>query len=190
MDVLLQVFGLDVAQRADTVVFMIIALLAAAILIVTFLLGEVFDVISPELGGVDDAGAGLLNVQTVAAFLAGFGSVGWLLSGYFDVPSLYAAAGGVAGGIPMMAAVVLMTRLFLKQEISTSHALADLTGVQGIVTLAIREAAPGRVSYSMAGGTHTAPARSASGAAIPQGTVVVVKRVVAGELHVAPEETD
>ena len=87
----LQIFGLNLAQRADTVVFVIIAVAAAAVLLISFLLGEVFGAAS-EIGDFDDPSGGLLNIQTVSAFLAGFGATGWLLSGYFDVPSLAAAA--------------------------------------------------------------------------------------------------
>lgn len=186
----LQIFGLDLAQRADTVVFMLIAVVAAGVLIITFLVGEVFDIAGDigDIGDLDDAGAGLLNVQTVAAFLAGFGSVGWLLAGYFDVPSLVAALGGIAGGLPMAGVVVALTRMFMRQEVSTTYALEDLVGAEGVVTLGIPASGVGRVQYARAGGTHTTPARSITREAIPQGSVVVVRRIVAGELHVAPAE--
>ncbi len=179
----LQIFGLDLAQRADTLVFVLIALLAAAILIVSFLVGEVFDVAS-DLADFDDPGAGLLNVQTVSAFLAGFGATGWLLSGYFDVPSLVAAAGGIVGGLPMGGVVVWMTKTFQKNEISTSFTLEDLVGADAVVTLAVPAGGTGRVRYSRAGGTHTAVARSASGEAIREGEIVVIQRIVGGTVFV------
>ncbi|MGE3960500.1 MAG: hypothetical protein AB7F65_02310 [Dehalococcoidia bacterium] len=179
----LQIFGLDLAQRADTIVFALIALLAAVILVVTYLVGEVFDVAS-DIGNFEDPSAGLLNVQTVSAFLAGFGATGWLLAGYFDVPSLAAAGGGIAGGLPMGGVVFWMTRQFVKNEVSTSFTLDDLVGVEAIVTLAVPASGAGRVQFSRAGGTHTAVARSASGEPIREGQVVVVRRVVGGTLLV------
>ena len=179
----LQIFGLDLAQRADTVVFVMIALLAAGILVVSFLIGEVFDVAS-DIGDFDDPSAGLLNIQTVSAFLAGFGATGWLLSGYFDVPSLVAAGGGLVGGLPMGGVVIWMTKMFQKQEVSTTFTLEELVGVDAIVTLAVPATGAGRVQYSRAGGTHTAVARSASGLPIREGEIVVIRRVVGGTVLV------
>ena len=183
----LQIFGLNLAQRADTVVFVIIAVAAAAVLLISFLLGEVFGAAS-EIGDFDDPSGGLLNIQTVSAFLAGFGATGWLLSGYFDVPSLAAAAGGIVGGMPMAGVVVLLTRTFLKQQISTSFTLEDLVGQQAIVTLAVAPNGVGRVQYSSAGGTHTASARSSVDTTIAAGQLVTIRRVVAGTLLVEPLE--
>ncbi len=103
----------DFGQEVDTVVFMAIAIVAALLLIVTFLLGEVFEFFGDAVD-LDDGG-GIFNMQSIAAFLAGFGSIAWLLSGYFSVPSLIAAAGGVAAGIPMAGSVVFLTRTFMRQ---------------------------------------------------------------------------
>ena len=183
----LQIFGLNLAQRADTVVFVIIAVAAAAVLLISFLLGEVFGAAS-EIGDFDDPSGGLLNIQTVAAFLAGFGATGWLLSGYFDVPSLAAAAGGIVGGMPMAGVVVLLTRTFLKQQVSTSFTLEDLVGHEAIVTLPVPPNGVGRVQYSRAGGTHTASARSSTDTTIAAGQLVTIRRVVAGTLLVEPLE--
>ena len=84
----------------------------------------------------------------------------------------------------MGAAAVMMSRLFMKQEVSTSFRVDELVGTEAMVTLAISATGVGRVQYAKAGGTHTTPARSQSQTAIPQGTVVVVRRVVGTELLV------
>ncbi|MEZ4503309.1 MAG: hypothetical protein R3C39_11845 [Dehalococcoidia bacterium] len=177
--------GIDLGQRTDTVIFITIALVAVLVLVLSFVVGEVIDLASDvDVDGAD----GHLNVQTIAAFLAGFGSVGWLLSGYFDVPSLVAAAGGILGGLPMAALVAAMTRFFMKQEVSSNFALADLIGAQVRVTLAIPAAGVGRIQFERAGGTHSAAARSGSHQAIGAGELVTVQSVVAGECIVAAVE--
>jgi hypothetical protein len=177
--------GIDLGQRTDTVIFITIALVAVLVLVLSFVVGEVIDLASDvDIDGAD----GHLNVQTIAAFLAGFGSVGWLLSGYFDVPALVAAAGGVLGGLPMALLVAAMTRFFMKQAVSTNFSLADLVGDHVRVTLAIPATGVGRIQFERAGGTHTAAARSANQQPITVGQLVTVQSVVAGECIVLPVE--
>ena len=185
MDIdLTQWVNFDVGQEVDTVVFMAIAIVAALLLVVTFLLGEVFEF----FGDIDiDDGGGLFNMQSIAAFLAGFGSIAWLLSGYFGVPSLVAAAGGVAAGIPMAGSVVLMTKTFMRQAASSGFVLADLIGERALVTLSIPEQGVGRIQFERGGGSHTATARSAGKVRIEQGSVVTIDSVIAGEVLVQPE---
>jgi len=179
---LLDFVNIDIGQETDTVIFMAIAIVAALLLIVTFLLGEAFEFFGDAID-LDDGG-GIFNMQSIAAFLAGFGSIAWLLSGYFGVQSLVAAAGGVAAGIPMAGSVVFLTRTFMRQSASSGFVLADLIGGDAMVTLSIPERGVGRIRYERSGGTHTATARSAGNERIEQGTVVTVESVVAGEVVV------
>lgn len=186
MDIdLLDFINVDIGQETDTVIFMVIAIVAAALLIVTFLLGEAFEFFGDAVD-LDDGG-GIFNMQSIAAFLAGFGAIAWLLSGYFDVSSLVAAGAGVLGGIPMAGSVVLLTRTFMRQAASSGFVLADLIGEQAMVTLVIPERGVGRIQYERAGGTHTASARSARNTRIEQGSVVAIEGVVAGEVIVSSD---
>lgn len=187
MDIdLLDFINVDIGQEADTVIFMVIAIVAAALLIITFLLGEAFEFFGDAID-IDDGG-GIFNMQSIAAFLAGFGSVAWLLSGYFDVPSLVAAGGGVLAGIPMAGSVALLTRTFMRQAASSGFSLSDLVNEDVLVTLTIPERGVGRVQFARSGGTHTASARSAGNVRIPQGSVATVQSVVAGEVLVQAKE--
>jgi hypothetical protein len=183
---LLDFVNIDLGQEADTVVFMAIAIVAALLLIVTFMLGEVFEFFGDAVD-LDDGG-GIFNMQSIAAFLAGFGAIAWLLAGYFDVPSLLAAAGGIAGGIPMMASVLFLTRTFMKQSASSGFVLADLIGHNALVTLSIPEQGVGRIQFERSGGTHTATARTAEAVRIEQGSIVIVDSVVAGDVVVRDRE--
>jgi len=177
---------LDVGQRTDTVVFMVIAIGAAVLLLVMLLIGEAFEFMGDSFD-VDD-GAGIFNMQSIAAFLAGFGAIAWLLSGYFDVSSLLSALGGILGGIPMAGSVVLLTRTFMKQAATTSFHLTDLVGETARVTLRITERGVGRIQYERAGGTHTATARSVNNKLIEVGSIVQIESVLAGECLVREVE--
>ena len=184
MDIdLLDFVNVDVGQEVDTVVFMAIAIVAALLLVVTFLLGEAFEFFGDAVD-IDDGG-GIFNMQSIAAFLAGFGAIAWLLSGYFNVPSLVAAAGGVAAGVPMAGSVVFLTRAFMRQATSSGFVLADLVGGNALVTLSIPERGVGRIQYERSGGTHTATARSANNERIEQGSIVTIDSVIAGEVVVS-----
>lgn len=176
----------DIPGRIDALVFMVIALAAAALLVGSLVFGEAFGV-AEDLGvDIGDTG-GAVNLQTVAAFLAGFGAVAWLLAAYFDVPSLFAALGGLAGGLPLAAAIVFMTRMFMRQAVTSGFALTDLVGNDALVVLAIPETGVGRIQFERGGGSHTVTARSAAGG-IPRGAIVRIRSVVAGECIVAPAE--
>lgn len=177
---------LDVGQRTDTVVFMVIAIGAALLLLLMLLIGEAFEFLGDSFDA--DDGAGIFNLQSVAAFLAGFGAIAWLLSGYFDVSSLLAALGGILGGIPMAGSVVLLTRTFMKQSATTSFHLSDLVGETARVTLRISERGVGRIQYERAGGSHTATARSADNQIIEAGSIVHIESVLAGECIVRQPE--
>jgi hypothetical protein len=179
---------IDISGRVDALVFMLIAVVAAIVLIVALVFGEAFGIADDFGVDVGDAGGGVLNLQTAAAFLAGFGAVAWLLAAYFDVPSLLAALGGLAGGVPMAAAIVGMTRFFMRQSVSSGFALNDLVGSDAIVVLAIPEVGVGRIQFERAGGSHTVTARSSSGP-IARGAIVRIRSVVAGECIVAPLES-
>jgi len=157
------------------------------VLVVSYIFGEVADV-AGDFGadiGDGDFADGLINVHTVSAFLAGFGALGWLLSGYWGVDPLLSALGGLLGGIPLAGAVLLMGRALHKQAGSSNFSLADLVGSEAVVTLRIAPGSVGYVEYRHAGGRHRAVARSDSDAVIPEGAIVQIKRVVGGEMLVA-----
>jgi hypothetical protein len=176
----------DIPGRIDALVFMAIALAATAVLIGSLVFGEAFGV-AEDLGvDVGDTG-GVVNLQTAAAFLAGFGAVAWLLAAYFDLPSLLAAVGGLAGGLPLAAAIAFMTRVFMRQAVTSGFALSDMVGNDALVVLAIPETGVGRIQFERGGGSHTVTARSAAGS-IPRGAIVRIRSVVAGECVVAPAE--
>ena len=177
----------DVERSLDTTVFILLAVVGFGVLIVSYVFGEVADV-AGDLGadiGDGDFADGLVNIHTISAFLAGFGAIGWLLSGYWDVDPLLAALGGLLGGIPLAGAVVLMGRAMASQAGSSNFTLTDLVGSEAIVTLRIAPGSVGYVEYRHAGSRHRAVARSDSEAAIPEGAIVQIKRVVGGEMLVA-----
>jgi len=166
---------------------MLLAIVGFGVLVASYVFGEVADV-AGDLGadfGDGHIADGLINFHTVSAFLAGFGALGWLLSGYWDVDPLLSAFGGLLGGVPLAGAVLVMARALQSQAGSSNFTLTDLVGSEAVVTLRIAPGSVGYIEYRHAGGRHRAVARSEGDSVIPEGTIVQIKRVVGGEMLVA-----
>ncbi|MPZ98370.1 MAG: hypothetical protein GEU80_03360 [Dehalococcoidia bacterium] len=180
----------NVERNLDTTIFMLLAIVGFGVLIVSYVFGEVVDVagdLGADIAGDGDFGDGLLNIHTISAFLAGFGAIGWLFSGYWGVDPLVSAFGGMLGGLPLAGSVVFMGRMLQRQAGSTNFGLDELVGTEAIVTLRIAPGSVGYIEYRRAGGRHRAVARSTRQTVIPEGTVVRIERVVGGEVIVTTE---
>lgn len=127
----------------------------------------------------------MFNFGTIAAFLAWFGGVGFLLSTYSGVMFWMAFSlsilAGVAGG-----AIVFwfLTRVLLAHERPLNALDYEMVGVYGQLTSAIREGGTGEISFSQEGLRRGAPARSEDGTAITKNTDVVVTRYEGGVAYV------
>ena len=127
----------------------------------------------------------VFNFGTIAAFLAWFGGVGYLLSKYsgviFWMAFSLSIVAGVAGG-----AIVFwfLTRVLLAHERPLNALDYEMVGVYGQLTSAIRESGTGEISFSQEGVRRGAPARSDDGTAIHKHTDVVVTRYDNGIAYV------
>jgi len=163
-----------------------------------FALGFLFSLLSfllgglrlhlPHLGGHAHAGHGAgahLNPVTLAAFLAWFGGIGYLLTRF---STLWFAVGlGIAllSGVTGAGIIYLFLSRVLRAE---AEALEvddfDMVGMLAHISMPIREGGTGEVVYSHAGARHTCGARAENGAAIGKGTEVVVTRYEKGIAYV------
>jgi hypothetical protein len=177
----------NVERSLDTTVFILLAVVGFGVLVVSYIVGEVADV-AGDFGDGDFAD-GVINTHTVSAFLAGFGALGWLLSGYWGVDPLLSALGGLLGGIPLAGSVLLMGRALAGQAGSSNFVLTDLVGSEAVVTLRIAPGSVGYVEYRHAGGRHRSVARSEAATVIPEGAIVQITRIVGGEMLVATRDS-
>lgn len=181
----------DLRDSLDTTIFMVMALIGFAILVGSYVVSGTLDAagdLGADIGGGEFAD-GVVNLHTISAFLAGFGSLGWLLSGYFGVDPMISAIGGVAGGVPLAGMVVWIGTLMQKQAGSSNYRLEDLIGTEAVVTLAMGPGAVGYVQYAKGGSTHRTIARPARDEVISIGTIVEITRVIGSELIVEPRGT-
>jgi membrane protein implicated in regulation of membrane protease activity len=140
-------------------------------------------------GDFEGRGGGIspFNLQTITAFLACFGGVGWVLYDTLGVAPavalLVGAVAGVAGGAVVfwfLVKVLIAGQTFMDPDNSR------MEGTLGRVTRAISETGIGEIVYSRDGSRHSEGARSATGLPIPVGTEVVIVRYEEGLAHVEP----
>jgi hypothetical protein len=125
------------------------------------------------------------NPVTLAAFLAWFGGMGYLLTRFSGIGATLAFAAALLAG--MLASAVMfffLTRVLMSKEENLDAADFEMTGVLGKTSISIREGGTGEIIYSQAGTRRTCGARSEDGRLIPKGTEVVVTRYEKGLAYV------
>jgi membrane-bound ClpP family serine protease len=148
------------------------------LLILSVVLGDVFDFLDVDIGGTDLAVVPML-FTAVSAFGAG-GLIGTEAFGLGQGGSIITGVGtGLAGG----ALTGLLFAALRRQESEGAFQVTALVGERGRCMLAIGPTQVGRVSVTHAGMTRTFSASSSE--KIASGEEVVVKDVIGSQLFVA-----
>jgi len=125
------------------------------------------------------------NSVTVAAFLAWFGGVGYLLTRYSGVwVVLILAIAAASGGLGAALLFAFLTRVLMSSEESLDPADFVMTGVLGRVSSPIRAGGTGEIIYSQGGSRRACGARSDTDQTIPTDTDVIVTRFENGIAYV------
>ena len=189
-------------MTTTTWVFTGICFLGAGVLIISLILGELFEAgaeMAHDLavdhtldlghsGDVENAhgGPGILSSRVVSAFLTGFGGAGAIASLYGQ-PVMSATLWGLGSGAAMGFVVLQVARFLFGQQATSGVDLQAMAGKAGQVTIGIPAGGAGQARFEVQGSLSDFPAQSASGAAVPVGTAVTVARVVGGTLVVQPK---
>ena len=129
--------------------------------------------------------APLLNPVSLAAFLAWFGGVGYLLSRFSSLWFVVGLGIALLSGVTGAGIIYLfLSRVLMSEEENLDPEDYDMVGVLGRISMPIREAGTGELIYSQAGTRRTCGARSDDGNAIAKGTEVVVTRYEKGIAYV------
>jgi membrane protein implicated in regulation of membrane protease activity len=141
----------------------------------------------PNLGRAGGRGLGILNIGTLAAFLAWFGGTGYLVRHYFAVGFEIVLGTALLSGFTGAALLFWFLAKFLVREgEDLDPADYDMIGVLGTVSSTIRSSGTGEMMFSQMGSRRAAPARSESGVEISKGSEVVVTRYEGGIAYVRP----
>jgi membrane protein implicated in regulation of membrane protease activity len=140
-------------------------------------------------GGGHGHGPAVINIGTVAAFLAWFGGTGYLLRQYYAVGFLIALGISLVSGFAGAAILFWFLAKFLVRDgEELDPADYDMIGVLGKVSSTIRASGTGEMMFSQMGARRSAPARSEGGLEISKGAEVVVTRYERGIAYVRPWE--
>jgi membrane protein implicated in regulation of membrane protease activity len=138
-------------------------------------------------GGVQPGQLPWFNFGTLAAFLAWFGGVGYLLERYSHLWFFTALALSTLTGLAAAALVFwFLANVLFAHEAPLDPADYDMVGVLGKLSIPIREGGTGELIYSQEGTRHVSGARSEEGVAIPRGAEVMVTRYENGIAYVKP----
>jgi hypothetical protein len=132
-------------------------------------------------------GPAVINIGTIAAFLAWFGGTGYLLRQYYAVGLLIALGVAILSGFAGAAIVFwFLAKLLAREDGGLDPADYDMIGVLGRVSSTIRSSGTGEMMFSQMGTRRSAPARSEGGLEISKGAEVVVTRYERGIAYVRP----
>ena len=136
----------------------------------------------PHLGGEQ---VPVLNLGTLAAFLAWFGATGWALVSFSSLWTFLALGIALASGLLGAAIIFLfLAKMLMRYEKEFDPEDSDMVGVLGRLTVSIRPGGTGEIVFTQGGTRHCTAARSEDGAAVPKNTEVVVTRFDKGIAYV------
>ena len=136
-------------------------------------------------GGARGSDLPWFNFGTIAAFLAWFGGIGYLLQHYYAV--WYVVTLGVAtlSGVGAAAMVFwFLAKVLMARESELDSADYDMTGVLGKLSIGIRAGGTGELIYTQQGTRRVSGARSEDGQPIARGQEVMVTRYEKGIAYV------
>ena len=153
-------------------IYFIIAIVGTVFLLVSGILGEVFDFFGA--GDVDvDGGGSFFSGKVIAVALTAFGAAGMLTS-YYDVEPLLGAIISALAAMALGGAAAWLIEKLYQSTASTDVTLTSFVGRQGRLTVGIAANSLGEVQLAAASSTRHFPARSRDGSAIRAGAAVRV----------------
>jgi len=158
---------------AQVVGYIIIGSVGLAILVVSLLVGEIFEGI---LDAFDlDGGAGILSTPVIGSFLAAFGFGAALIMYATNAGPGVGAVGGLASGAVVGGIAMVMVRSLMNMPTDEPVRTSGLVGHAGTVVTRIPQDGLGEVTVVYAGQYMKLSARAAE--PIPAGVPVVVSAV-------------
>ncbi len=150
--------------------YLAIALVGTIFLVITALLGEVFDF----FGDADaDGDVHPLSGKIIAIGLTAFGATG-MITQYYDWGPALSALTSAISALFLAAVAWWLLNAVNRQTASTDTVVSSLRGRIGEVTVTIPDGSVGEVLISSVSGTRQMIARSVDGSRIPAGTTVRV----------------
>jgi membrane protein implicated in regulation of membrane protease activity len=171
---------------SSLMVFLAIAAIGFIFLLVSLVLGDIFDSFGIDSGldgGTD--GHGLLDSRVISVFVTsfgGFGAIGIQMGLGIVASSLI----GLAGGVVLGGVVSLFARFLYKQQSSSSVGAAQMIGRTAQVIVSIAPGSLGQVSCRVGEERIEKLARSKDNLEIKAGAMVRVEEIAGDSVIVSP----
>lgn len=174
------------SNLSPLLVFLGIATLGFVFLLISLVVGDLFDSLGFETGldGVAE-GHGLLDSRVISVFVTafgGFGAIGIQMRLSIVASSLL----GLAGGVILGGVVSLFARFLYKQQSTSSVTTSQLVGRTAQVIVSIAPGSIGQVSCRIGEERVEKLARARDNAEIKAGVTVRVDEVAGDSLIVSP----
>ncbi len=162
------------------------------VLLISFIFGGLAEAFSGLLGGDHDlnlhighheiadvhtgdgvhVGPSFFNLRAIAAFVTGFGAMGWLLTS-LGWNAYLAALPSLGIGLLMAFITYLITLMLFKQQSTSGYSPKEIVGQKAELVVPIPANDCGQIALVYKGSRITHAARSKDGCAIPCGLVEV-----------------
>jgi membrane protein implicated in regulation of membrane protease activity len=127
----------------------------------------------------------LVNPVTLAAFLAWFGGIGYLLTRFSSLWFVVGLGIALLSGVTGAGIIYLfLSRVLMSAEENLNPEDYNMVGVLGHISMPIRQGGTGELIYSQEGTRRACGARAEDGRAIARGSEVVVTRYEKGIAYV------
>ena len=168
--------------------FAIIGGLGFVFLLISLVVGDVFEAVGFDLNGGIDAGVdfGLLDSRVIAVFITAFGGFG-VIGAQMGFGAVGSSLIGLLGGVVFAAVVSAFGRFLVAQQASSTVTDNDLIGRTAQVTVAIRSGAIGQITAKIGDERVERIARAKDGAEISTGSIVKVESVIGDSVIVVPD---
>ena len=165
--------------------FAAICFLGAGVLILSLIMGELFDAGHDMATDVENVhgGPGVLSSRVISAFLTGFGGAG-ALAAHYGLSAIQSSGCGLGAGVLMGGVTLWVARFLFGQQASSGVQVSEMAGRTGQVTIVIPAGGTGQARFEVKGSLSDFPAQSASGKEIAPGTPVTVTKVVGSTMIV------
>lgn len=170
-------------------VFLAIGAVGFVFLLISFVVGDIFDSLGFETGLDGGAeGHALLDSRVISVFVTAFGGFG-AIGIQMGLPIVASSLIGLGGGIFLGGVVSLFGRFLYRQQSSSSVTTAQLVGRSAQVIVAIAPGSIGQVSCRIGEERVEKLARARDNLEIKAGATVRVDEVAGDSLIVSPYES-
>jgi membrane protein implicated in regulation of membrane protease activity len=131
-------------------------------------------------------GISFFSPLVLACFIAGFGGLGIVFSGFKPTQNVWVSAPLSVGGSFCFALLVLylFNAVFSRTQSSSESKVSSLVGQTASIVTPIPPNGVGEIAYVQGGSRYTAPARTESGGAVAAGKPVRITRIVGTQFYV------